>query len=332
MLNDTVALMRAMQVPGLSMATVQDGAVTRTAELGLARTQPPQAVTAGAVFQAASLSKPLFAYAVLELVERGDLTLDAPLSAYLPEPYVFGDPLLPAITARHVLCHTTGWPNWWPAGGPLVRERPPGTAFGYSGEGYIYLQAVVEHIVGRPLDAYMHEAVLAPLGMGTSSYRWAGAGTSSVATGHGREGQPIEPYFGALPEASSSLHTTPSDYARFLCALLAPGGGPGRLRVESLNEMLLPQVHPDPAVAWGLGWGLEYTAAGTACWHWGDNPGYKSLAFVVPARQEAVVIMTNGDGGLGLCEHLVGLTIGGDHPTLAWLARTFYDVPNIGLL
>ena len=332
MLNDAAALMRVLHVPGLSMVAIQDGAVAWTAEFGLARTQPAQAVTTGTIFQAASLSKPLFAYAVLGLVERGDLDLDAPLSAYLPEPYVSGDPLLLAITARHVLCHTTGWPNWRPAGGPLMRERPPGMAFGYSGEGYIYLQAVVQHIVGRPLDAYMGEAVLAPLGMGSSSYRWAAAGTPSVATGHDREGQPIEPYIAALPEASSSLHTTPSDYARFLCALLTSGGGPGRLRAETLDEMLRPQVRLDPAVAWGLGWGLEHTAAGVACWHWGDNPGYKSLVFVVPARLEAFVIMTNGDGGLGLCEHLVGESIGGDHPALAWLARTFYDAPNLGLL
>ena len=276
--------------------------------------------------------QPSFAYAVLGLVERGDLDLDAPLSAYLPEPYVPGDPLLPAVSAQHVLCHKTGWPNWRPDGGPLVRENPPGRAFGYSDEGYIYLQAVVEHIVGQPLDAYMGEAVLAPLGMGTSSYRWAAAGTPSVARGYDRAGQPLEPYIGALPETLSSLHTTSSEYARFLCALLASGEGLGRLRAESLSEMLRPEVRLDPAAAWGLGWGLEHTAAGAACWHWGDNPGYKSLVFVVPARRQAVVIMTNGDRGLGLCEHVVGMTIGGEHLALAWLARTFYDVPHLALL
>lgn len=183
--------------------------------------QPARAITTETVFQAASLSKPLFAYAVRALVESGKLDLDAPLTEYLHERYVVDDPLLSAITARRVLCHMTGWPNWRPSGGRLIRDRIPGTAFGYSGEGYLYLQAVVEQIVGKLLDVHMQEAVLDPLGMTASSYRWAAADDATAAAAHDRARRPSDPYVGDRPEASSSLHTTPSDFARFLCTMLA---------------------------------------------------------------------------------------------------------------
>lgn len=327
--RDIPDLLRQVHVPGLSIALVQNATVACASTYGLADCQSPQAVTTDTIFQAASLSKPLFAFAVLGLAERGCLDLDAPLTLYLPDPYVPGDPLLSAITARRVLCHTTGWPNWRPEGEPLVRERVPGGDFGYSGEGYNYLQAVVERIVGQPLDAYMQEVVLGPLGMEASSYRWAAPGSPRVARGHDHEGRPSEPYVGDRPEASSRLHTTPSDYARFLCAMLSPATAAGYLGTPWAAEMLRPQVHMSDAVAWGLGWGLEDTDHGPAFWHWGDNPGYKSLAMAFPATRAGIIIMTNGDAGLGLCAHLAHSIIGGDHPAFEWLATTFYDAPTL---
>jgi CubicO group peptidase (beta-lactamase class C family) len=332
LVRDIPHLLREARVPGLSIALVRDAAIVWGAAFGQARTQPPQPATTGTIFQAASLSKPLFAYAVLGLAERGDLNLDTPLTDYLPDPYVPDDPLLSTITARRVLCHTTGWPNWRPEGGLLVRERAPGEAVGYSGEGYNYLQMAVEHIVGQPLDAYMREAVLEPLGMRASSYRWAGAGAPAVAAAHDRAGQPIVPYVGARPEASSSLHTTPADYARFLCALLDTTTGSGHLRTASVAEMLRPQVTIGPSVAWGLGWGLEASGDHGAFWHWGDNPGYKSLTVAEPAQRTGTVIMTNGDGGLRVCEQLARLILGHDHPAFAWLAATFYGAPTLAAL
>ncbi len=324
-------LLRQTHVPGVSLALVRDATVASAVAWGLANLEPPQAVTTDTIFQGASLSKPLFAYAVLGLAARERLDLDAPLTAYLLDPYVSNDPLLPAITARRVLCHLTGWPNWRPEGGPLVRERTPGETFGYSGEGYNYLQAVVEHIVGQPLDAYMHEAVLGPLGMAASSYRWAAPTDPRVARAHDHAGRPSAAYIGDRPEASSSLHTTPSDVARFLCALLSPSTA-AHLGAPQLAAMLQPHVQLDNRVAWGLGWGLEDTDDGLAFWHWGDNPGFKSLVVAYPATQAGIVIMTNSDAGLGLCAHLVRAISGGDHPAFDWLATTFYDTSTRGAL
>ena len=328
-MREAPSLLRRARVPGLSLAVVQDAAIVWVGVTGAACLEPPDPVTTATIFQAASLSKPLFACAVLGLVERGQIDLDTSLTSYLPEPYVPNDPLLAAVTARHVLAHRTGWPNWRPRGEPLVRERAPGGAFGYSGEGYLYLQAVVEYLVGRPLDVYMQQEVLDPLGMHASSYRWATPGDPSIAHAHDHEGLPTEAYRADRPEAASSLHTTPSDFARFLCAMMAPTEVVGRLGAQRRAEMVEPQVLLEHAVAWGLGWGLEETKYGWAFWHWGDNPGYKSLVLAVPSRGKGIVIMTNGDAGLGLCADLVRAVIDGDDPALHWLATTMYQVPTL---
>ena len=327
--SDIPGVLLGARIPGLSVAVVRDATIAWVAAFGRACVQPARAVTTETVFQAASLSKPLFAYAVRALVESGKLDLDAPLTEYLNDRSAGDDPLLPAITARRVLCHMTGWPNWCPDGGRLVRERIPGAAFGYSGEGYLYLQAAVEQIVGKPLDVHMHEAVLDPLGMTASSYRWAAAGDDTVAAAHDRAGRPREPYVGGRPEASSSLHTTPADFARFLCTMLAPLKLPIHPDRRWVADLLKPHVQLTSAMAWGLGWGLEDTGSGTAFWHWGDNPGYKSMALAEPATGTGIVLMTNGDGGLGVCDHLIRTIIGGEHPALEWLAEAFYNVPTL---
>jgi len=83
------------------------------------------------------LTKPVVAYAALKLADQGKLDLDAPLSRYLPAPYIDGDARLEQITARRVLSHNSGFPNWRPEGKPLVIHFTPGERFSYSGEGFV---------------------------------------------------------------------------------------------------------------------------------------------------------------------------------------------------
>src|SRR5271167_1564548 len=124
------------------MVVIRNGKTTWVHGFGIKESTTGQPVTVETVFEAASLSKPVFAYGVLKLVEQGKLGLDVPLTTYLPKPYIAGDERLAKITARIVLSHRTGFPNW------------PGERFSYSGEGYIYLQRVVEKITGKPLNEY----------------------------------------------------------------------------------------------------------------------------------------------------------------------------------
>lgn len=140
-------LLRDAEVPGVSIAVVSRGARVWTTSAGIAEDSSGQSVTDTTIFEAASLSKPVFAYAVLQLVEKGELSLDTPLVRYFDTAYV-EDSRGKLITARHVLTHSTGFPNWRPDGQPLRMYFTPGSRYSYSGEGLVYLQRVVEHLKG----------------------------------------------------------------------------------------------------------------------------------------------------------------------------------------
>jgi CubicO group peptidase (beta-lactamase class C family) len=86
---------------------------------------------------------------VLKLVEQGKLGLDVPLTTYLPKPFIAADERLAKITARIVLSHRSGFPNWPADDGSVSIYFTPGERFSYSGEGYVYLQRVVEQITGN---------------------------------------------------------------------------------------------------------------------------------------------------------------------------------------
>ena len=213
------------------------------------------------------MTKPVFAYAVLKLVEGGKLDLDTPLSKYLPQPYIENDERLNLITARRVLSHTTGFPNWRPGGQLLKIHFTPGDRFSYSGEGFVYLQKVVEHLTNQPLDQYMKTAVFDPLGMTDSSLVWMDRYDAMKATGHNSGGAPTAKRKPPKANAAASLHTTAQDYARFMIAINRGAG----LKQETIREMLRPQIKVNencrnclnPAstqlsstVAWGLGLGV----------------------------------------------------------------------------
>src|SRR5919107_518441 len=157
-------LMEEGDVPGLSLALVRDSKISWRWSFGVKNADTKEPVRDDTVFEAASLSKPVFAYAVLKLVDAGKLELDKPLAAYLPEPYVRDDERVKLITARIVLDHTTGFQNEAGPGRPLKIHFTPGDRFSYSGAGFLYLQTVVERIRGEPLDAFMRKTVFEPLG------------------------------------------------------------------------------------------------------------------------------------------------------------------------
>src|SRR6185295_14128058 len=123
------------------------------------------------------------AYGVLRLVDAKVLDLDRPLYQYLPIPDADNDRMR-RVTPRHVLSHTTGLPNWRQQPGQLAPAFEPGQKFSYSGEGYFYLQRVVEAVTGKPFNRFMREQVLDPLGMKQSSYVWRPDFESRMAAGY----------------------------------------------------------------------------------------------------------------------------------------------------
>jgi CubicO group peptidase (beta-lactamase class C family) len=352
--------MAQANVVGLSVALIQDaeGAgqprVAWQRGFGLKNAATGEEVTPETVFQAASLSKPVFAYAVLKACAKGLLDLDTPLSTYLPEPYVLDDPRLYRITARHVLSHTPGFPNWRPKDQPLRIHFAAGERFAYSGEGYVYLQRVVEHLSGQPLDAWMRTRLLDPLGMRRSSYVWVDAYETQAARGHDEEGRPREePRRMQEPNAAYSLHTTPAEFASFVTVLLRPPDDPACLTPDQVRRMLTPQtpvndagldaqrptsqVRTDERVSWALGWGIQRAPDGEAFWHWGDNGDFQAFVMGSVRPRRGMVCMANSENGRTLWGELFDLAFGGasperraasGQPAVAWLSSLYGDGKN----
>src|SRR5688572_5676810 len=128
--------MHESKVPGLSIAVISNARIAWRGGFGIKDRASQEPVTVDTLFEAASMSKPVFAYAVMKLCEKGVLHLDTPLTRYTSERFVPDDPRLDLITPRHLLSHTSGLPNWRSGDTALKLQFNPGEKWLYSGEGY----------------------------------------------------------------------------------------------------------------------------------------------------------------------------------------------------
>jgi len=187
-------LMAIYKVPGVSIVGIENRQIAWDRQYGVLRAGSEKKVDRNTIFEACSMTKPVLAYLALKLVEQGRLDLDRPLVQYLDKPYLEDQPLHKKITARMVLSHTSGFPNWrpgeWLSGNPLIVEFEPGTKFGYSGEGFLYLQRVIEHITGTPYCKYVDDKLFKPLGLILSSHEWQDSYRDIAAVHHSVQGQP----------------------------------------------------------------------------------------------------------------------------------------------
>lgn len=313
--NQIPVWMKQFKIPGISLAIIQNKELFWHHSFGVKNYHTQQPVDNNTIFAAASLSKPLFAYAVMKLVEKGQLNLDIPLTKYTAQPYL-KDERLKLITTRRVLSHTTGFPNW-SGNAPLWIENTPGTKFSYSSEGYLYLQKVVEEITKQPFDRYIYEQLLVPLGMNKSSYIWQPAYQNLATDGHDRLLNPTPLKRVTQGSSAGSLRTTAGEYARFMMAMMQSGTVDSHLLTQSsLNEMLRSQIQINDYLDWGLGWGLEYSANHKYFWHWGDATIYKAFAIACTELGTGVVILTNSENGLKICPPIVSRVMSGDRYAL----------------
>jgi CubicO group peptidase (beta-lactamase class C family) len=161
--------MNQAQVPGLSLALIQNAQLVWAKSFGVTSQSTLAPVTTETVFEACSISKPVSAYVILICCEQDLLDLDTPLRTYLPESYNSHTPEIDNITPRHVLTHTAGFPNWLSrlverqetgsfayGDAEPVLHFSPGQKFSYSGEGFYYLQRVLEVITGLSFAGNTH--------------------------------------------------------------------------------------------------------------------------------------------------------------------------------
>lgn len=304
-------VMAEFKVPGLSMAVIKDAKVVWNKTFGVKDAESKVPVDAATMFEAASMSKPVFAYAVMKLVEKGALDLDAPLTRYTPEKFLKGDARLDQITVRRVLSHTSGFQNWRSERAPLKIQFPPGERWEYSGEGYSYLQSVVARLTRQPIEPYMSANLFGPFGMTSSGYAWTKAFAERMARPHGTAGNPKENKKSTGADvarygSSGALLSTPTDYARFLLEVIDPKPADAfRLSAASHKEMLRPHVKVSAYLfpcSWSLGWQVRHTDDGDVICHGGDNEGFHSMCGASVERKSGFVVMTNGEDGWQLIQ------------------------------
>jgi CubicO group peptidase (beta-lactamase class C family) len=306
--------MRDANVPGLAMGIIDGAKLAWRRGFGVKDAASRAPVIDETVFEAASMSKPVFAYVVMKLCDVGMIDLDTPLTRYVPERFLDGDPRLDLITARHVLSHTAGFQNWRSEKEPLKIHFAPGEKFLYSGEGYNYLQTVVTNLLHQPFETSMQARLFGPLAMRSSGYVWNDTFARRMARPHDASGRPLDnkkstPADVARYGSAGALLTTPTDYAKFVISIIEPPRADAfHLTPDSLREMLRPHVRIEggryPA-SWALGWQVFHNANRDFIYHGGDNEGFHCAAVASVAGRSGFVAMTNGENGPSVLSNLL---------------------------
>jgi len=343
------AALRWASIPGVSLAAINAQTIHAWA-FGLRDRARNLPVTNATIFEAASCSKPVFAYGVLQLVQQHALDLDRPLDSYLASPYPIDDPRGQRITARHVLTHTSGLPNWRDEKHPsLALAFEPGTQYRYSGEGFYFLQTVVEAITGLSTERFMR-GVLDRLGMHTSSYVWRERFRADAAAPYGQHLQPLShdtaiwgeqliamgvadgrPLAGwTTADALAALHKLhPAQVAvphnampNAAWSLLTTATDYARFVQALLHDPSHPMLRPVLRITdyiWrGLGIVLQKNGNELSFFHTGSNPGFKAVMFGDLRRGRGVVSFANSDNGFALNMHVLEHELG-DQPAIYYL-------------
>lgn len=306
--------MQTSNLPGVSYAVVDNDNSYADAH-GVTDLRSGKAVSANTPFLIGSISKSFTATAILQLVEAGDVELDAEVSRYLD---VFSGRSSGAITIRQLLGHTSGYSTlqgndthvdrtenadeltrqveriaqWSPA-------YAPGAKWDYSNANYILLGGIIEAVSGLSFDHYIETQILEPIGM-TNSFVGDGRRYEAMATGH-------TPWFGSkrpvkdfktsrLIAPAGGVIASANDLALYLDVLL--NGRDDIISAESKNLMMQPAGGQSPF--YGLGWALN--PADGAVYHTGTSPGTETIAIMVPAERKGVVVLVNAGSGMGFGE------------------------------
>jgi CubicO group peptidase (beta-lactamase class C family) len=319
--------MAALHVPGVSIAVIHGGKIEWARGFGVIRIGGSP-VTPETLFQAASISKPVTAVAVLRLVQSGKLDLDADVNRYLktwkvPENSFTGKT---KVTLRELLTHTAGmtvhgFPGYAsndpvpalvqvlngekPANTPPIRvDTIPGTEWRYSGGGFVVAQLVLQDVSEKPFPNLMRDLVLGPAGMTHSTYEQplpAGRmAEAAIPYRQGGQGVPGGPHI--YPEmAPAGLWTTPSDLARYAIEIQNSLAGKSDrvLSTAMTRAMLQPGMNK-----WGLGIETGGSTAHPYFTHSGANEGFQ-CDLVAYNEGEGAIIMTNGDNGGALAGEIL---------------------------
>jgi CubicO group peptidase (beta-lactamase class C family) len=348
-------IMARTHANGMAVAVIDHGKVGYVQAYGF-RNAKGDPLTTNTVMYGASLTKTVFAYTVMQLVDQGKLKLgtpikddlDKPLPTYGPDPVfpdkygpykdLADDPRWERITPRMCLTHSTGFSNFWfiEPDQKLHIHFEPGTRFSYSGEGFILLQFAVEHgrnAQGLGLDVgELTKANFDRLGMPRTSLVWRNGQDPNVADGWNDQGQPLPHDKRSKVRAAGSMNTTIFDFSKFTAALVTGNG----LSATSRAEMTKPQLHiptahqfplfqPDIPVSQqrkdlyaGLGVVVFDGPQGHGFYKGGHDGQTANTMVCIEASQRCVLILSNDVRSEAGFAELVGFILGDTGVPYVW--------------
>lgn len=314
--------MKHYNIPGVSIAVVEDGKLQWAKGYGVANTLTGDSVKTNTLFQAGSISKPVAALAVLKLWEDGHLDLDTDVNTYLkgwkvPDTIYTKDE---KVTLRRLLTHTAGVTVHGFPGYSASDEFPgivqvlngegntpritvdtiPGAIWRYSGGGYTIMQKVVEDVSRQSLEAYMRDHILPDLGMELSTYQQPLGSEYAInaSAAFNGAGEQMEGLWHNYPEqAAAGLWTTPTDLAKYFMEIqeIFNGKRAGVLSSETVTAMLTKDKND-----WGLGPALQKEGDSLLFGHGGKNEGFSNNMLAFAKEGKAMIVMTNADQGAQL--------------------------------
>lgn len=304
-------------VPGIAIALIRQGEIVWVQGVGHADAAKTKPVTGDTVFNVGSISKTVAAWGFLQLVESGQVDLDAPIQDYVARWRLPDSPFDPKqVTLRRLLSHNAGlslhgYPGFDDANklptleaslsgdtngaGDVHLQHAPGTQRSYSGGGYTLAQLMLEEQTGKRFSEHMTHSVLSRLNMTSSNFGWTQA--PNAATPHDKHGQPTAPVrFTAL--AAAGLETSCKDLAKFAVASM-PRFSEASIKVlkpETIEQMQ-QQIIGDENRSSGMGYQQMKFGPLAVIGHLGSNHGWEAAMFLRPGTGDGLIMLTNGSNG-----------------------------------
>lgn len=351
-------LTAAARIPGLGLAVIENGRITHLRAYGRRDLERNLPLTTATTMYAASITKTLFAYAVMTVVDDGRLDLDRSIADYLPRPLpeyekyadLAGDARWRAITPRMLLSHTAGFPNFryftregsYDPNAKLTIEFEPGSRYAYSGEGINLLQFVLDNGLKIDTGELIRTRVFDRFGMHGSGMVWRDAFAANLAIGYDEAGKPLGHKQRGGVRAAGSMDTTIADYADFLAGLARCEG----LSEKSCADMKRTQIAihsvqqfptlseetttDNDAIHLGSGLGvIVYDSPQGRAWlKGGHDDGTRNLAFCLADKRDCVLILSNSSNGEGVFGYLVEAALGPTCLPWFWADYAPYDHPE----
>ncbi len=232
-------LLREKSVLSVSIARIEAGQLILAAAYGTQQAGVP--ATPSTLYNIASMTKPISAEVAMRLVAAHRLSLDEAMAPTWIDPDIAGDERRKLLTPRLALSHRTGFPNWrYETGGKLRFLRAPGTAFGYSGEGFEYLARFIENKTGHSFEALAQQLVFDPAAMHDTAYTRRPWFKGRIALPTDEDGNELAPEITDKLIASDELYSTPTDYTKFIVSLINHAGINGYQRCTGCRTRANP--------------------------------------------------------------------------------------------